>query len=83
MVELLCKVEILLDNTQVCDSYDYNKVVEWSTCGMETGLDIDDNWAQWGYDMMKTGSIFDTKVLEWKDIFCMEFLASDDELVLL
>ena len=69
MVELLCKVEILLDNTQVWDSYDYDKVVEWSTCGKETGLDIDDNWDQWVYDMMKTGSICDTKVLELKDIF--------------
>ena len=70
MVELLCKEEILLDNTQVWGSYDYYKVVEWSTCGKETVWgDIDDNWAQWVYDMMTTGSIFDTKVLEWKDIF--------------
>ena len=83
MVELLCKEEILLDNTQVWDSYDYDKVVAWSTCGKETGWDIDDNQAQWVYDMMRTGSIYDTKVLESIDIFCMEFLASDDELVLL
>ena len=81
-VELLCKVEIQFGNTQELDSYDYDKVEEWSTCDKETGLGIDDNWAQRVYDKMKTESIFDTKVLEWTGRFCMEFLASDDELVL-
>ena len=81
-VELLCKVENQLDNTQEWDSYGYDRVEEWSTLDKETGLDIVDNLAQWVYDKMKTESICDKKVLEWTGRFCMEFLASDDELVL-
>ena len=81
-MELLCKVEIQLGNTLEWDTYDCYRVEEWSTGDKETGLDIDDSWAQWVYDKMKTESICDTKVLELIGIFCMEFLASDDELVL-
>ena len=81
-MELLCKVENQLDNTQEWDSYGYDRVEEWSTLDKETGLDIVDNLAQWVYDKMKTESICDKKVLEWTGRFCMEFLASDDELVL-
>ena len=79
-MELLCRVETQLGNTQEWDSYDYDRVEEWSTCDKVTGLDIDDSLAQWVYDKMK--SICDKKVLELTGRSCMEFLASDDELVL-